>query len=184
MSIFALWMGALAFHSSSAHAESFSRKTKSKALSTSITLGVRYWIHYNRVTNISTPPESLLGEAQLNFWLKGILGIQLFGSTAVSMTPGTYFGAGVRLQAISITSGKAAVVSGFSLMLLADVALFNVAQPIPPQTYEPSGVMIRYGASVNWFLGKGKFFLDTTMSVSTFQGNFFIGPFFGLGMKF
>ena len=183
MSIFALWIGVCIFQSEYTHA--FSRGTKSKKSKVSISVGARYWMHYNRVTVFSTPPESVLGEVQLNYWINGgSLGFQLSGATAVSMTLGTYFGAGIRLQALSFQSGKSAIISGLSLILFADAVLYNVAQPVSPETYIPSGFLFRYGASVNWGIGSGKVFLDTSMAVSVFQNNFFIGPYVGLGVKF
>jgi hypothetical protein len=184
--LFALWICVLAVQSSDAHANGFSRSSRSKRSAVSFTLGVRYWVHYNRITVASTPPESVLAEAQLNYWISGgSFGFQLSGATAISLTQATYFGLGVRLKALNIQSGKAVVVGGFSLILFADGLLFNVAAPVAPQSYEPSGFLIRYGASINWlFGGSGKFYLDTTMAVSNFQDNFFIGPYVGIGVKF
>ena len=166
-------------------AETFDRKyKKGKSVSASVELGLRYFIHYNRVVNISTPPESALAELQLNVWFKDAIALSLSGSTAVALSTATYIGAGIKLQILNLQSSKPMLISGIALVLGADAVFFSLPAPIAPQVYPASGILVRYGGSAHWSLGSGKFFLDTSMTVSTFNNNFFIGPFVGLGVRF
>lgn len=161
------------------------RRSK-KNWSVGIQLGARYFTHYNRETVLSTPPEMLLGEFYFTVrHNKSLISFNLIGSTSISKGKGSMFGAGFKLPFLTLGAQRnKSVIGAISLQLAADLLFYSIAAPTPPRTYSTSGVNFRYGGTILWFFGSGRFYLDTTMMVTRFNDNFFIGPYMGIGFSF
>jgi hypothetical protein len=157
---------------------------KKKKWRLSVEGGVSGFTHYNRATNLSTPPESLLAELRVVAWYKSSFAFYGFAGTKVLYSSMTAAGAGVKYPFLAMQGPSFSMITGISMNLHLDGYWYSARQQVAPESFEPSGIGYRFGGSIDWGIGKKGLFLDTTMMASKVSGNFFLMPFVGLGYQF
>lgn len=149
-----------------------------------IEFGARYSGHYNRIRVLSTPPETIMGEAQLVLWYQKFVGFYGLFSYSVKGGKTQMIGGGIKLPFIVLVSSSKKFVKGVALILVADTVKYSLGPVRAPDDYPTAGLAFRYGAGMTWEFAKIGIYLDTSFMVGMFSGNFFVAPLAGIGMKF
>ena len=169
-----------------AHATYHFGKAKRRNWSIGIELGARYFTHYNQTAVISTPPGAPLGEAQLQYWTNlGAIYAGYGSSISSSQGPLKTYGFGVKFPFVTFSQSSGdPTLGGIQLLLIAEGTYYSFPPAVAPAIYQSTGIAFRYGGGIYWGIKRSGAFLDTTMMVSNVQGNFFIAPLVGLGIRF
>ncbi|MBI2711872.1 MAG: hypothetical protein HYX41_03255 [Bdellovibrio sp.] len=162
-------------------------KKGKRALGFSIDVGASYNFNYSRFRSILTSPNFLLAEGHLTIWYKNSIGI--YGVFGVSMEPfgqiPMIYGGGLKLPLVNLVGSKTGLINGISIRLLADYIFFTFpASTDPTSIYLTSGAVVRYGGSIEWGLFHSSLFLDTTVLITRYSEQLFLGPYVGLGFQF
>lgn len=166
---------------------SFSKgKGRSSSSSSQVRFGfeaaARMMFHYNRTRVVSTPPESIMAEAQLQTWYRNR--VMVYGSYAKSVAQGAGqgFGGGVKIPFVGIESSSG--FGGITLALAADFLSYSIDPSVHPYSYPSSYFLFRYGGSIHLGFADGAVYLDGTAMVTNLNDNLFVAPLVGLGFRF
>lgn len=160
------------------------KKNGRKDWSFALDVGARYFAHYNQKYVISTPPPTLLGEAEIIAWYKKAVGLYVSYGFSLDSTAATALSAGAKIPFLSLSGDSSSFISGVNFLAIVDLSLVNLPAPIPPMTYNTSNLLFRYGLAINWGFANTGIYLDTTAMLTNFNGNVFLAPYLGLGCQF
>lgn len=158
-----------------------SGSTRKGSTTWAIEFAGRYQVHYNRQSVLSTPPEALMGELQLQLWYRKQIGLYLLYSKSITGDESGTLGGGLKLPFLNFTSYSG---GGVTFMIVADYIQFTYPPPAIPGVYPTSGSVFRYGGAMSFSFGGSGIFIDTTMMVTNINNNFMIAPLIGIGFHF
>lgn len=158
--------------------------TRRKPWNYALGVGPRFAYKYNRQRVLSSPPESLQAELQLQLWYRSKIGFYLLFAKGVGLAESQYIGGGIKLPLLAFEGDEGSAITGLKLNLIGDAVSFSYPAPTPPEDYPATGIALRYGTGLQLDVGSSRFYVDATMLVSYINENFFIFPFFGLGFRF
>jgi hypothetical protein len=147
--------------------------------------GLRYFDHYVHANTILTPPGGFFAEAQLSYWTKAAAFYFGYAAGKSNSNLMQLYSPGLKIPFVTFIRDSAKpALGGVQFLLIADGTFFAYPHPIPPSNYHATGWALRYGMGVNWGLNQSKAYLETSMMASQVQGNFFLAPIIGIGIRF
>jgi hypothetical protein len=145
-----------------------------------IEAGWRTWWHYNRSTFDTTPPQTVLGEAQLTYWHEDLIGFYALYNRNVRDNYAQMWGGGVKFQAISLNLG---FLNPFRAILIADYVRYYTTAAVPPQTWVTPTWLLRYGGGFTLGFSGTPLYISPQVMGSNPNGSFFLAPYLGVGLE-
>jgi hypothetical protein len=176
----ALFFAFLSFSDDAFAARKFWTKGRVRRSFYSIEKGVSWMTHYNRGRTLMTPPDTIVGEVQVQYWAKGTYGFYGVAGISLAHASTQFFGVGLKLPFISFSDRS----GGISMMGVADMLYYTTEPPQLPYVYVNSAFVYRYGGSIYWGLFGSNLYLETSMLVFRLSDNFFLAPLLGFGFNF
>lgn len=149
-------------------------------------IGVRMMRHYKNLNLHSTPPRSVLYEAQIAYWPHNIVGLTAIVGKGFSGANSVEYGAGLRVPFFSIVKAadSHAVFGGISIEAAVEYLKYHLPEAIFPDTYKNDVGIARFGGYIDIEFKHSPVFFTLSFLATRFSDNVFMAPGAALSFYF